>query len=213
MATSPVYAQINDCDKQGCESLESGPAMIIVREHCAGDSGISFCIPCIDQLSAATFDVGTQYLDIPNQCTITPTKRHQGDTASINTTFGAGIICDPVKYGAMLGKQVVSDSSGGSTLVKFSVRPQQLRYFEVVLIPYEGGVLSDAYAIVLPYALPMSENISESFGISDVRQIQVQFMAQPHNDIEDLAVRIYNWRDSYPELGNCEDLEPMMLAA
>lgn len=212
MSTQPVYAQIKDCDKQECEALESGPALIIVREHCA-DNGLSFCIPCFDQLSAATFDVGTQYLDIPNQCSTTPTKKHQGDTVSISVSFGAAILCDPAKYGALLGKRVDTDSSGGSTLVRFSSKPQRLRYFEIVQIPYDGVGLSDAYANVIPYGLPMAENISETYGIGDVRQVQIQFMAQPHDEIEDLGVKIYNWKEKYPALGECSDLEPLVLAA
>lgn len=178
---APVLSKLTqaECLAEDCALGELGPLMAILRPHC-NDDAQTLIITCDMQRNDAQISWTQSYIDIPNQCSPTPVKRENGKGVQVNLSLGG---CTPWELRAAIlntSIKAIANSEGGIMMDYIDEPGKKPQYYEASLFPYDGAEPSNEVAIVLPYAMLMSESIQESYGISTPREIAVSIYGERH---------------------------------
>jgi hypothetical protein len=177
---APVLSKLSaqECLAENCELGELGPMMAVLRPHCV--EAPTLIITCDMQRNDTQLTWGQTYLDFPDQCSPTPRKRENGKSIQAVMSLGKGV-CDWNLRAAIFNSRIERSANGDGRRIDFRDEPgKEPQYYEVALIPYDGGVPSTQVAIVFYYAMLMTENVQEVYGVSTPRELTFTIYGERH---------------------------------
>ena len=193
----PLVSPLSDADCTQLKSLrDMGPVLINLTPYCkpAAQTKDIWYRP-VDQRSAASLNLGTQYTDNPNQVSSINNRLEAGQSAELNISLGRRIL-QPETLALALNSEVQVDAGDSNVeYVDISDRPGRVPdHYQVVIVPYLGATKIDlSFGIIIYYAIPISESLNLTFGVNEPITGEFSFFGEPH---ENLGIRARAYRNT-----------------